>query len=107
MWDRGHFSLYNCSLFSSRFILLSSFVLISMVSPVTGETYNTVLELFDAISNVFHCSQYYSHHKITLGSLKIAIDSLAEPAVSILFLFLLLDLLFFTVFLIVTLSRLT
>jgi len=36
-----------------------------------------------------------------------AIDSLAKPAVSILFPFLLLDLLFFAVFLIATLSRST
>jgi len=78
-----------------------------MVSSVTGETHNVFLELSNAVSNVFHHSQCYIYHKTTLGSLKMAIDSLAEPAVSILFLFLLLDLLFLTVFLIATLSRLT
>jgi len=78
-----------------------------MVSLVTGKTHNAFLELSNAVSNVFHHSQCYSRHETTLGSLKIAIDSLAELAVSILFLFLLLDLLFLTVFLIATLSRLT
>jgi len=78
-----------------------------MVSLVTSETYNAFLELSDVVSNIFHCSQHYSHHKTTLGSLKMAIDSLAEAAMSILFPFLLLDLLFLTVFLIVTLSRST
>ena len=107
MWGWGHFSLNNCSLFSSRFILLSSFILTSMAFSVTSETHNAFLELSNAISNVFHRSQCYGHHETTLGSLKIAIDSLAKPTVSILFLFLLLDLLFLTVFLLVTLSRLT
>jgi len=68
-----------------------------MVSSVTGETRNAFLELSDAVSNIFHRSQHYSRHKTTLGSLKMAIDSLAKPAVSILFPFLLLDLLFLTV----------
>jgi len=107
MWGRGRVFLYNCSLFSSSSIPLSSFILTSMVSLVTGKTHNTFLELSDTVSNVFHCSQRYSHYKTTLGSLKMAIDSLAEPAVSILFPFLLLDLLFLTVFLLVTLSRST
>jgi len=78
-----------------------------MASSVTGETHNAFLELSNAVSNIFHRSQRYAHHETTLGSLKIAIDSLAEPAVSILFLFLLFDLLFLIVFLIATLSRLT
>jgi len=78
-----------------------------MVSLVTGKTHNAFLELSDTVSNVFHCSQCYSHYETTLGSLKMAIDSLAKPAVSILFPFLLLDLLFLTVFLLVTLSRST
>jgi len=82
-------------------------VLTFMVSLVTGETYNAFLELSNAVSSVFHCSQCYSCHKTTLGSLKMAIDSLAKLTVSILFPFLLLDLLFLTVFLIVTLFRLT
>jgi len=107
MWGQGCFFLYNCFLFSSRSILLLSFVLISMVFLVTSETHNAFLELSDAVSNVFYCSQYYSCHETTLGSLKMAIDSLAKPTVSSLFLFLLLDLLFLTVFLIVTLFGLT
>jgi len=78
-----------------------------MASLVTGETHNTFLELSDVVSNVFHRSQHYACHKTTLGSLKMAIDSLAEPAISILFPFLLFDLLFLIVFLIATLSRLT
>jgi len=78
-----------------------------MVFSVTGETHNAFLELSDAVSNIFHHSQCYSHHETTLGSLKMAIDNLAKPTVSILFLFLLLDLLFLTVFLLATLSRLT
>ena len=78
-----------------------------MASSVTSETHNVFLELSNTVSNVFYRSQCYSHHKTTLGSLKIAIDSLAKPTVSILFPFLLLDLLFLTVFLLVTLSRLT
>jgi len=78
-----------------------------MASSVTGETHNAFLELSDAVSNVFHCSQHYAHHETTLGSLKMAIDSLAKPAVSILFPFLLFDLLFLIVFLIATLSRST
>jgi len=78
-----------------------------MASSVTGETHNVFLELSDAVSNVFHHSQCYSRHETTLGSLKMAIDSLAESTVSILFPFLLFDLLFLIVFLIATLSRLT
>jgi len=78
-----------------------------MTSSVTGETHNTFLELSDAVSNVFHHSQRYARHETTLSSLKIAIDSLAKPAMSILFPFLLFDLLFLIVFLIVTLSRST
>jgi len=78
-----------------------------MAFSVTSETHNAFLELSNAIANVFHRSQCYGHHETTLGSLKMAIDSLAKPTVSILFLFLLLDLLFLTVFLLVTLSRLT
>jgi len=107
MRGRGCFSLYNCILFSSCSILLLSFMLISMVSSVTGKTHNAFLELSDAVSNVFHCSQHYSRHETTLGSLKMAIDSLARSAMSIFFLFLLLDLLFLTVFLLATLSRST
>ena len=76
-----------------------------MVFLVTSETHNTFLELSNAVSNVFHHSQHYSCHKTTLGSLKMAIDSLAKPTVSILFPFLLLGLLFLTVFLIATLSQ--
>ena len=71
MWGRGRFSLYNCFLFSSRSILLLSFVLTSMVSLVTGKTHNVFLKLSDAVSNVFYHSQCYSYHKTTLGSLKI------------------------------------
>jgi len=78
-----------------------------MASSVTSETHNAFLELSDAISNVFHCSQCYTRHETTLGSLKMAINSLTEPVVSILSLFLLFDLLFLIVFLIVTLSRST
>jgi len=107
MWGQGCFSLYNGFLFSSCFILLSSFVLTFIISSVTSETYNAFLELSNAVSNVFHHSQHYSCHETTLGSLKMAIDSLAEPTVSILFLFLLLDFLFLTVFLLATLSRST
>ena len=107
MQDWDCFSLYNCSLFLSHSIPSSSFILTSMAFSVTSETHNAFLELSNAISNVFHRSQCYGHHETTLGSLKIAINSLAKPTVSILFLFLLLDLLFLTVFLLVTLSRLT
>jgi len=78
-----------------------------MASSVTDETHNAFLELSNAISNVFHHSQHYTHHETTLGSLKMAINSLAKPAVSILFLFLLFDLFFLIVFLIATLSRST
>ena len=107
MQGRGCFSLYNYALFSSRSILSSSFVLISMVFLVTSKTHNAFLKLSNAISNVFYCSQHYSHHETTLGFLKIAINSLAKLAVNILFPFLLLDLLFLTVFLLATLSRST
>jgi len=107
MWGQGCLSLYSRSLFSSRSIPSLSLLLTSMASLVTGETHNAFLELSDAVSNVFHHSQCYAYHETTLGSLKMAIDSLAEPAVSILFLFLLFDLLFLIVFLIATLSRLT
>jgi len=75
-----------------------------MASLVTGETHNAFLELSDAVSNVFHHSQCYACHKTTL---KMAINSLAEPAVSILFPFLLFDLLFLIAFPIATLSRST
>ena len=107
MWGQGRFSLYNCSLFSSLSIPLSSFILISMASLVTGKTHNVFLELSDTVFEVFYHSQHYSHHKTTLGSLKININSLAKPTVSILFPFLLLDLFFLTVFLIATLFRMT
>jgi len=107
MWGRGCLHLYNRSLFSSRSIPSSALLLTSMASSVTGETHNTFLELSDTVSNIFHCSQRYARHETTLGSLKMAINSLAEPAVSILFPFLLFDLLFLIVFLIATLSRLT
>jgi len=107
MQGQGCVSLYNCTLFSSCSILSSSFILISMVSSVTGETHNAFLELSNAVSNIFHCSQRYSCYETTLGSLKIAIDNLAKSAVSILFPFLLLDLLFLIVFLLATLSRST
>jgi len=107
MWGRGCLHLYNCSLFSSRFIPSSALLLTSMAFSVTGETHNAFLELSDAVSNVFHCSQHYARHETTLGSLKMAIDGLAEPAVSILFPFLLFDLLFLIVFLIATLFRST
>jgi len=104
MWGQGHLYLYNRSLFSSCSIPSSALLLISMASSVTGETHNAFLELSNAVSNVFHCSQCYAHHETTLGSLKMAIDSLAKPTVSILFPFLLFDLLFLIVFLIATLS---
>jgi len=107
MWGRDRFFLYNRSLFLSCSIPSSSFILTSMASSVTGETHNVFLELSDAVSNVFHCSQRYSHHETILESLKMAIDSLAKPTVSILFLFLLLDFLFLTVFLLAALSRST
>jgi len=107
MWGQGCLHLYNHSLSSNYSIPSSSLLLISMASLVTGETHNAFLELSNAVSNVFHHSQCYARHETTLGSLKMAIDSLAEPAVSILFLFLLFDLLFLIVFLIATLSRST
>jgi len=107
MRGRGRFHLYNCSLFSNHFIPSSSLLLTSMASSVTGETHNTFLELSNAVSNVFYRSQRYTRHEITLGSLKMAIDSLAKPTVSILFPSLLFDLLFLIVFLIATLSRST
>jgi len=107
MRGRGRLHLYNRSLFSSHSIPFSSLLLTSMASSVTSETHNAFLELSDAVSNVFHRSQRYARHETTLGSLKMAIDSLAESAVSILFPFLLFDLLFLIVFLIATLSRST
>ena len=107
MWGRGRLHLYNRSLFSNHSISSSSLLLTSMASSVTGETHNTFLELSNAVSNVFHCSQHYACHETTLGSLKMAIDSLAKPTVSILFPSLLFDLLFLIVFLIATLSRST
>jgi len=107
MRDQDHLSLYSHSLFSSHSIPSSSLLLTSIASSVTGKTHNAFLELSNAVSNVFHHSQHYARHETTLGSLKMAIDSLAEPTVSILFLFLLFDLLFLIVFLIATLSRLT
>jgi len=79
MRGRGRLYLYNCSLFLNHFISLSSLLLTSMASSVTGETHNAFLELSNAISNVFHRSQHYARHETTLGSLKMAIDSLAEP----------------------------
>ena len=107
MQGRDRFHLYNCSLFSNHFIPLLSLLLTSMASSVTGETHNAFLELSNAVSNVFYRSQCYTRHETTLGSLKMAIDSLAKPTVSILFPSLLFDLLFLIVFLIVTLSRST
>jgi len=107
MRGRGRLCLYNRFLFSDHSIPSLSLLLTSMASSVTDETHNTFLELSNAVSNVFHHSQRYARHETTLGSLKMAIDSLAEPAVSILFLFLLFDLLFLIVFLIATLSRST
>jgi len=107
MRGRGRLHLYNHSLFLNHSIPSSSLLLTSMASSVTGETHNAFLELSNAVSNVFHHSQRYARHETTLGSLKMAIDSLAEPAVSILFPFLLFDLLFLIVFLIATLSRST
>jgi len=107
MWGRGCLHLYNRSLFSSCSIPSSALLLTFMASSVTGETHNAFLELSDAISNVFHHSQRYARHETTLGSLKMAIDSLAKPTVSIIFLFLLFDLFFLIVFLIATLSRST
>jgi len=80
MQGRGRLHLYNCSLFSNHSISSSSLLLTSMASSVTGETHNAFLELSNAISNVFHRNQRYTRHKTTLGSLKMAIDSLAEPA---------------------------
>jgi len=107
MQGQGCLYLYNHSLFSSHSISSSSLLLSFMASSVTGETHNAFLELSNAVSNVFHRSQHYARHETTLGFLKMAIDSLAEPAVSILFPFLLFDLLFLIVFLIATLSRST
>jgi len=107
MRGRGCLHLYNRSLFSSHSIPFSSLLLTSMASSLTGETHNAFLELSDAVSNVFHRSQRYARHETTLGFLKMAIDSLAEPTMSILFPFLLFDLLFLIVFLIATLSRST
>jgi len=107
MWGHGRLYLYNHFLFSSHSIPSSSLLLTFMTSSVTGETHNAFLKLSDAVSNIFYCSQRYARHKTTLGSLKMAIDSLAESTMSILFPFLLFDLLFLIVFLIVTLSRLT
>jgi len=79
MWGRDRLYLYNCSLFLNHSISSSSLLLTSMASSVTGETHNAFLELSNAVSNVFHRSQCYAHHETTLGSLKMAIDSLAEP----------------------------
>ena len=83
MWGQGCLHLYNRFLFSNHSISSSSLLLTSMASSVTGETHNAFLELSDAVSNVFHRSQRYTCHETTLSSLKIAIDSLAKPAVRI------------------------
>jgi len=52
-----------------------------MGSVILGTTQNAYLELSDAISNIFHCSQRYSHKAMTLG----AIDSLSDPIVNLFF----------------------
>jgi len=57
-----------------------------MAPSITGETQNVFLELLDTVSNVFHHSQRFSCHETTLGSVKSAIEGLAEPAVCLSFL---------------------
>ena len=48
---------------------------------IFGTTQNAFLEFSNAISNVYHCGQCYSHQATTLGSVKIAVDGLSEPLV--------------------------
>ena len=56
-----------------------------MGSVVLSTTQNAYLELSDAISNVFYCSQHYSRKAMTLGSVKMAIDDLSDPVVNLFF----------------------
>jgi len=56
-----------------------------MGSVILGTTQNAYLKLSDAISNVFHNSQCYSHKATTLGSVKMAIDGLLDPIVNLFF----------------------
>jgi len=80
---RGHdfYLSHSCSHPIAYFRFSSSI----MGSVVLGTTQNAYLELFDAISNVFHHSQCYSRKVTTLGSVKMAIDSLFDPVVNLFF----------------------
>ena len=57
-----------------------------MAPSIADETQNVFLELSDAVSNVIHRSQHFARHETTLGSVKSAIEGLAEPAVRLSFL---------------------
>jgi len=80
---RGCGFYLSCSY--SRLITYSGFPSPLMGSVVLGTTQNAYLELADAISNVFHRSQRYSRKATTLGSVKMAIDSLSDPVVNLFF----------------------
>ena len=99
--------IYNYFCFSSHPNPLLSSVICFMSFSVANKTQNIFLKLSDTISNVFYYSQCYAHHETTLGSLKIAIDSLAKPAISFFPTLLLLIFYFLIVPLLATLSRLT
>ena len=55
-----------------------------MPNILTGEFINIYLELMNMLSNVIHCVQYISQKETILSSICIAVNSLAEPIVSIL-----------------------
>ena len=57
-----------------------------MTSFITGKTQNAFLELSDAVSNVIYHSQRFARSETTLGSVKSAIEGLAEPVVRLSFL---------------------
>jgi len=57
-----------------------------MVPSITGKTQNAFLKLSDTVSNIIHHSQCFAHRETTLGSVKSAIEGLAEPAVRLSFL---------------------
>ena len=89
MSGRGPRGCRGCGFYLSRscscLIAYSRFPSPLMGSVVLGTTQNAYLELSNAISNVFHHSQHYSHKATTLGSVKMAIDGLSDPVVNLFF----------------------
>jgi len=80
---RGCGFYLSCS--CSHLIAYPRFPSSIMGSVVLGTTQNAYLELSDAISNIFHCSQCYSHKATTLRSVKMSINGLSDPVVNLFF----------------------